>query len=111
MPGKKGMKWRTPGKTARARAWQSMRIFIVFTTVEIAATAEITMPNLWKYLRLLKRWGYVEDIGSVGKPTQPGYARKYELILNTGPHAPLPYKTNGLRDLNTGEIFEADGKE
>ncbi len=108
MAGKKGMKWKTSGKTARSRAWNSMRIFYVFTSIQISATAEISMPNLWKYLRVLKKWGYVEDIGSVGKPTKPGYTRKYELIQNTGPKAPLPYKKSGLRDLNTGEVFETE---
>jgi hypothetical protein len=108
MAGKKGMQRRFAGNTARNRAWKSMRIFVVFTSVEIAATAEITLPNLWKYLRILKKWGYVEDIGPVGKPTRPGYTRKYELIQDTGPEAPLPHGKGGLRDLNTGEIFGAD---
>lgn len=108
MAGKKGMQKRFSIGTARNRAWKSMRIFVVFTSTEIAATAEISMENLWKYLRILKKWGYVEDIGAVGKPTQPGYTRRYELIQDTGPQAPLPHGKRGLRDLNTGEIFGAE---
>jgi len=108
MAGRKGMRQKDSSDTARLRAWGSMRIFGVFTTREVASTAEISMENLWKYLRLLKTHGYIEDIGSVEKPTQPGYTRKYELIMDTGPKPPLPFGKNGLRDLNTGDIYQTE---
>jgi hypothetical protein len=107
MAGKKGMK-RSGGRTARARAWTSMRIFRVFTAPQIAATAEISMDNLWRYLRALKQWGYVEIIGTVGKAAEKGYAQKLELMQDTGPQYPVPRNNGKLWDPNTGETLGGD---
>ncbi len=105
MAAKKGMLRQQPGRTARSKAWNSMRIMILFTAADLQATAEIGVSNLHKYMQLLSRYGYIEIEDQVAKTGSPRFKRTWRLVKDTGPLCPLPYHRNGLRDLNTGEIF------
>lgn len=79
---------RRPAQELRQRAWNSMRVLRVFTTAQIAATAEISAVNLRKFLPALVRSGYIR----VEKPKQNGKAQGHaiwRLARNTGPRAPI----------------------
>ena len=108
MAGKKGMVRAVPGRTARQQAWQSMQIFGEFTFDDIISTSNIKLSNLRKYVTALRRYGYIEEVGLTGKVGQLHTRKVFELMKDTGIHCPLPYSDKGLRDLNTGEIFEPE---
>jgi len=88
-----------------------MQIFISFTTDDILATADIKNSNLNKYLTLLRRHGYVDETGQIGESGQLHYRKLFELVKDTGPTCPIAYRESGLRDLNTGEVFEPEEEE
>lgn len=100
MSGRTGMRKRTPlgADQARSRMWQSMRVLRRFSSADMQATAEVSPNHSQKYLRGLLDAGYLRLL----QPRQSGYTgghAVYQLIRDTGPHAPRIGK-QGLRDPN-----------
>lgn len=89
MPGVKGMQRKKSTRgTARAKAWQSMRIFKRFTIPDLCRTSGAGLNNLQRYLRLLLIHGFVAEIGDY-RGGRPGSAKYYRLVRDTGPSHPV----------------------
>lgn len=90
--------------SSKQKMWQSMRIMRVFTPMEIAQTAEVSIDYATCFVGTLRRAGYLKrQSGSAG----PFAA--HQLIKNTGPHAPRHWsKERQVYDLNRGEIYGLD---
>ncbi|MDF2141220.1 hypothetical protein [Paenirhodobacter sp. CAU 1674] len=97
--------------TLRERAWRSMRMRRRFTVLDLvadAATASDGNPtdNLQRYLRALRRAGFVVEFArraEASAPTSNGYKR-WMLSRDTGPRAPVVLsKVRAVHDFNTGE--------
>ncbi|MCB1826645.1 MAG: hypothetical protein KDJ54_19505 [Candidatus Competibacteraceae bacterium] len=77
-----------PVQNARQRAWNGMRIFKRFSTVDLESSAEISTANLQKYVGALRRAGYVR----LERPKRNGRALGhaiYRLVQCSGPRAPI----------------------
>lgn len=113
---------RTPAKTltpwlrttntspAKDKLWQSMRIMRAgFTAPELATVSEVSVTNAEKYVRALRKAGFLRRTVS-HTPGQAGSADRYQLIRNTGPLSPIKHKKGGMFDRNTGVRWGDDGK-
>ena len=98
--------------TVRQRAWNVMRINPVFTYDELAMAANKssvlhTRANIEKYVRKLVATGFVNELTTRtpgSKLTSNGF-KKFSLIKNTGPIAPVfQGHKRGVFDHNTGEF-------
>lgn len=88
---------------ARLQAWQSMRIMRRFSRADLLSTATINRSNLEKYLKAL----IAVDIVRVAKPRvsgRPGSVDLLELVVNTGPKPPVPWKNGEVFDPNTNLV-------
>lgn len=94
-----------PAQESRQRAWNSMRVLRVFSTIQIVATAEISAINLRKYLPGLARAGYVQLAQAKQNGKVQGHAI-WRLVRNTGPRAPI-VRTDGtgVYDPNQDEVY------
>jgi len=81
--------------TKQAKIWASIRILIRFRYADLEATTEAPRRTISTYVFLLAKYGYLR---------REKYA-VFVLQRDTGPNPPIRYKSNGLRDMNTGEIF------
>lgn len=95
---------------ARARAWQSMRILRRFTQAELQMTAEIRRTNVKRFVARLLAAGYIrvirERVNGIA-----GQGNIYQLVRDTGPLAPIPWKNGEMLDQNTRQIFGPGGVE
>ena len=84
------------------------RRFVLADLVSDAATADDRNPedNLLRYLRALRRAGYIAELPNRAAgtaPTSNGFKR-WMLAKDTGPRAPIILsKVAAIRDQNTGE--------
>lgn len=106
MPGVEGMtQRRRAGLDVRQHAWSSMRVFKVFTTEQIEATAGITRDNLRKYIKALRKSGYLRLV----RPKQNGKSQGHaiwRLIRNSGARAPIVRMDgSGVYDPNHGVVY------
>jgi len=98
---------RKSGINQRTRAWTSMRILRRFCLPDIIATAEISPGNCAKYVRALRKAGYLRTVRA-RRSGKAGGGAVYQLVRNTGPHAPL-VKDGFVYDQNTGETMDSQG--
>ena len=92
---------------ARARAWKSMRILRQFTQADLQITAEIREKNVAAFVRPLVKAGFVR----IHKPRRGGHSpHVYQLVRDTGPLAPIPWKNGEVLDQNTRTIYDANGE-
>lgn len=91
---------------ARARAWQSMRILRRFTVADLQITAEIREENTRAFIRPLVAAGFLR----VHAPRK-GYrdAAIYQIVRDSGPLAPIPWKNGEVLDQNTRTIYDNEG--
>lgn len=106
MPGVEGMTQRhRAGLDVRQQAWASMRVFKVFTTEQIEATAGITRDNLRKYVKALHRAGYL----CIARPKQNGKSQGHaiwRLARNSGTRAPIVRMDgSGVYDPNHDALY------
>ncbi|HET7300091.1 MAG TPA: hypothetical protein VFJ01_05505 [Oleiagrimonas sp.] len=104
MSGRTGQIKRAPiasGK-GRPKMWQTMRIMRQFTVADIESSAEVTNTAASKYVRFLHQAGYLRCVQAKESGRTGGHAR-YQLLRNTGPHAPRIGK-RGVRDPNVEPI-------
>lgn len=101
---------RAPTYGFRDRLWQSMRMRVSFTLQDIVSDAVDTevdaINDASRYIRILKGAGYVRDLPGRVAGTRPGSNgyKRFRLVKNTGPRAPLHRSKRGLiHDFNTGE--------
>lgn len=94
----------------RLQAWQSMRIMRRFTRDDLLTTADVGKSNLEKYLKALIH----VDIVRVAVPRvsgRPGSRDVLQLIVNTGPKPPVPWKNGQVYDPNTDMVHYVPGEE
>lgn len=72
----------------RQQAWNSMRIFQVFTLADILRTANIGVGTLRHYVHALGHAGYLRKEAFTRSKRTRGQ-RRFRLLHNTGPHAPM----------------------
>ena len=94
----------------RDRLWTSMRLRGLFTLRDIVADAEAgekdAENDAGRYVRILGSAGYVRTEASREPGTKPGSNgyKRFRLLKNTGPRAPLHRSKLGIvHDFNTGE--------
>ena len=99
-----------PQTDIRQQAWNSIRVFKVFTTAQVASTARIGKSNLRKYLGSLHRAGYIV----ISRPKQNGKSQGhtiYRLARDTGPKHPLPRRDGtGVYDQNQDVLYPFAGE-
>jgi hypothetical protein len=106
MPGVEGMtQRRRVGLDVRQHAWSSMRVFKVFTTEQIEATAGITRDNLRKYIKALHKSSYLR----IARPKQNGRSQGHtvwRLIRDSGARAPIVRMDgSGVYDPNHDVVY------
>jgi hypothetical protein len=84
---------------ARARMWRAMRMLKCFTVRELLAMAAVRRGAAEKFLRGLSRSGYLRGEGT-------GPARRYTMLVDTGPTPPRVGVAGISIDLNV-ELAEA----
>lgn len=89
---------------ARDRAWQSMRILRRFTLPDLIATAEISADNARKYVRGLRRSGYITIDTPKAEGKKNGH-EIYRLTRDTGPKAPRLQKDGNTYDPNEHQVY------
>ena len=89
---------------ARDRAWQSMRILRTFTQPDLAATAEIGMANVKKYVNGLVKSGYLRVVRERDSGRKGGHA-VYRLVRDTGPKAPRLQSDGNTYDPNEHQVY------
>lgn len=103
---------REPVRDFRARAWSAMRVRRQFTIGDIvtdAANGDVSDPVscAMKYIRALKRSGYVRELRAKvpnTRPSGPGF-KQFQLVRSTGPKAPVIRNSRqALFDRNTEEL-------
>lgn len=102
---------RKVGDSLRTRAWRSMRIRQWFTIPDLimdAARPDDRGPsnNLCRYLRALRRAGYVSVAArrAAGTAITSNGFKQFVLVRNTGPQAPLLLsKIDAIHDPNLGK--------
>lgn len=94
---------RTP--RARDRAWQSMRILRQFSVPDLVATAEIGRDNAHKYVRGLRRAGYLRVVREKREGVTGGH-EAYMLVRDTGPKAPRLQTDGNTYDPNEHQVYE-----
>ena len=94
----------------RDRLWTSMRLRRIFTLRDIVADAEAgekdAENDAGRYVRILSSAGYVRTEPGREPGTKPGSNgfKRFRLVKDTGPRAPLHRSKVGLiHDFNTGE--------
>lgn len=96
---------RRSGQDVRQRVWTAMRIFKIFTAVQIQATADVHRYNLYKYLKALQRSGYL----IAHRPKRngfPGGHAVWRLARDSGPSAPIVRREgNGVYDPNHDTVY------
>jgi hypothetical protein len=89
----------------RRKAWLAMRTHKRFTSRDIESTAGITFENLKKYLKALRRSGYL----MLERPRQSGKTMGHaiwRLVRCTGPLNPLPrWDGTGVWDQNEQKLY------
>ncbi|MFG6462275.1 hypothetical protein ACG04Q_11905 [Roseateles sp. DXS20W] len=111
-PAKTLTRWQRVNNTspAKDKLWQSMRIMRTgFSAAELATVSEVGATNAAKYLRALRKAGFVRQT-SEHTPGQAGTADRFALVRNTGPLSPIQHKRGGVFDRNTGTRWGADGR-
>jgi hypothetical protein len=100
MSGVAGMVKRSPlsADQSRQRMWSCMQQLRRFSVSDIEATAEASGTHARKYLRKLLVAGYLRVVVARASGVTGGHA-VYQLIRDTGPHAPRMGK-NGVLDPN-----------
>ncbi|HEY9105239.1 MAG TPA: hypothetical protein VIN58_01080 [Roseateles sp.] len=94
---------------AKDKLWQSMRIMRGgFTPGELATVCEVGVTTAQKYLRALRRAGFVRLAGK-HTPGQAGSAGRFTLVRNSGPLSPIQHKRGGMYDRNTGTRYGSNG--
>lgn len=89
MPRTAGAVTRTAARrTARYRAWQSMRMLRRFTVPDLVATAEVRNDNAGNYVRALLDAGFLRVVKPKREGVKGGHPI-YLLVRNTGPKPPL----------------------
>lgn len=71
----------------RSRVWTSMRIMRRFTIAELVGTAEVSRNHAEKYVKALVAERYVRIVQAKRQGVAGGDA-VYQLVRDTGPHAP-----------------------
>lgn len=100
MPGVDGMHKAAPmaQSQVRSRMWNSMRRLRQFTRAEVEATAEAGTSHAMKYIKALSQAGYLRIVVAKQQGI-PGGHTVYQIVRDTGPHAPRIGKA-GLLDPN-----------
>lgn len=83
-------------RQARILLWRTMGRMGEFTVGELATQAGQQYNTALKYVEGLKLWDYVACVDP-RLPTEKHKSARYRLIMNTGPHAPIP---------STGEVLD-----
>jgi hypothetical protein len=110
-PDKARRQWQRTANTspAKDKLWQSMRIMRGgFTAGELATVCEVGVTNAEKYLRALRKAGFVRLAGK-HTPGQAGSAGRFTLVRNSGPLSPIQHKRGGMYDRNTSTRYGNDG--
>lgn len=101
--------------TFRARCWRAMRLRGKFTLSDLVALASQdeggARTNATRYVRLLTQAGYLRELRrEKGDALTSNGFKRWSLIRNTGPAAPVP-KTDGSEvwDPNTEQVYACDG--
>ena len=94
----------------RDRCWTSMRLRRIFTIRDLVADAEAgekdAENDAGRYVRILISVSYIKAETSREPGTKPGSNgyKRFRLVKNTGPRAPLHRSKLGIvHDFNTGE--------
>lgn len=106
MPRVKGArdKYATPDNL-RARAWQAMRKLRRFTRAQLqAAVSDLTQTNADKYIRSLRRAGYLRIVQEIVSG-RPGSFNVYQLIRDTGPLCPVCWSDGRVYDQNDKQLY------
>lgn len=81
-----------------------MRVLRRFTAPDLCVTSGIKTVNVQRYLRYLAAAGYLrlvrENVNGLA-----GSYRLYQLIRDTGPHAPIPWSERTVYDPNVKRVF------
>lgn len=111
MSGKPGMVKRAPleARQARARMWHAIRQLRRFSTGDIEATAEVSASHAQKYLRALVGGQYLRLVQARDSGRTGGHA-VFQLVRDTGPHAPRIGKA-ALLDPNLQPARPEPGQE
>lgn len=90
------------------RAWSSMRIYQIFSINEIKNAADT--DNCWveNYVFQLHWVGYLKLFMSALSPNSSNAVKKYKLVKNSGPIAPLPINENLVYDLNSQSLHKSN---
>lgn len=109
--GRVGMRKRVPMASDQActRLWKSMGVLMQFTSAELVATSDTGVSHTGKYLRKLVAAGYLRVVTAKAQGV-PGGHTVYQLIRNTGPHAPR-FSKDGLIDPNLQPAKPLPGEE
>lgn len=91
--------------TGQERMWKVMRAMRRFTAVDLVQLAEVSWNFANRYCRALRYVGYLREDGIEKGPGRGRGLKRYVLVKDTGPKAPVIRPVCEVRDPNTGEKF------
>lgn len=94
------------GNDARAQAWRSIRILRHFSIGEIVMTGNIQYDNARRYLQRLEACGVIR-LQAKNRTGHAGSFKRWHLMHDLGPRAPIVRTNGSLYDPNSGTVMAA----
>jgi len=91
-------------RRARDKAWDVIRVMRRFTLPELVAAAEIGPDNARKYCAGLRASGYLRVVQPKANGRKGGHL-VYQLVRDTGPHAPRLQSDGTTYDPNLHRVY------
>jgi hypothetical protein len=89
------------------RAWSSMRIYEIFSINEIKSATNTDNCRIEDYIFQLYRIGYLKLLNLEISPNSSSLSKKYKLVKNSGPLAPLSIHEDLVYDLNSQSLHRS----
>ncbi|XGV94828.1 MAG: hypothetical protein ACAF41_19055 [Leptolyngbya sp. BL-A-14] len=88
-------------------AWSSMRIYRIFSINEIKSATNTDDCCIEDYVLQLQRAGYLKLLKPEIAPNSSSLVKKYKLVKNSGPLAPISIHENLVYDLNSQSLHKS----
>lgn len=94
------------GNDARAQAWRSMRMLKVFSLSDLQVTGVIRYDNARRYVQRLEACGVIR-LAVAHVSGRAGSVKRWRLVKDLGPKAPITRGDGGLYDPNHRRAINA----